>query len=91
MKTKLTIALLCVAAAAAVYAVTNVTINVPLPETKYTNLVQVASNQATSVESFLSNIVVREIEGQRLGMLIELWQKANPTQQQNALDALKAE
>jgi hypothetical protein len=78
-------ALLCGAA----YAVTNITVTVSLPETKHTNLVQIASKQNLTIEQFLSESMLREIEGQRLSMLIELWQAATPAQQENALNALR--
>ena len=87
MKTKLTV-LLCFLAAA-VYAVTNIVFTVPVSDATYSNMERVASNQNTSVHMFLSNSVVREIEGQRLGMLIELWGNATPAQQENALQALR--
>lgn len=82
--------LVIVTLAAVAHALTNIVLTIPLPETKYTNLMTIASNRNETAESFLSNSVIREVEGQRLGMLIELWNAATPTQQENALQALKA-
>ena len=89
MKTKLTVTILACLLATAVYAVTNIVITMPLSEAKYTNMLGIVSNKNISLEMFLSNSVVMEIEDQRLSLLIELWHGATPIQQENALQALK--
>jgi hypothetical protein len=86
---KTIIALLLAGGAIAALALTNVVITVPLAESKYTNMVAIASNQNQSVEQFLTESLIREIEGQRVSMLLGLWSSASPYQQERALEALR--
>lgn len=71
-------------------AITNIVVTVSVPEVKYTNMYTIATNQNfLSVEAYFSDKIVKEIENQRISILIELWQNATLTQQENALNALR--
>lgn len=71
-------------------AITNIIVTVSVPEVKYTNMYTIATNQNfLSVEAYFSDKIIKEIENQRISILIELWQNATLTQQENALNALR--
>lgn len=70
-------------------AITNIVVTISVPEVTYTNMYTIATNQNfLSAEHYLSNSLIREIEGQRLSILLGRWQNATFIQQENALNAL---
>lgn len=75
----------------ATYAVINVVVTIPLSEAKYMDMQKSATNGGfLSVEHFFSNAISREVEGQRLSLLVTLWNNASETQREAAIAILKA-
>ena len=72
-----------------VFAVTNITVNVPLPEWQHTNMINVASNHNKTVEQFFKDRILQEVKDQQFSILVQLWTDATPEQQQAAIKALK--
>lgn len=81
--------LAAVAIATVAVAVTNITFTVPLPDYKHADMLLIVSNKNTTIEAFFNERVIQEVDGQRLGMLIELWQNATPAQQSNVFFILR--
>ena len=88
-KTKITVVVILFSIITAIFAVTNITVNIPIPEWQYTNMFNVASNQNKTVEQFFKDKILDEVKDQQLSILIELWTNATPEQQQAALNALR--
>jgi hypothetical protein len=75
----------------AAWAVTNIVITVPIPEEKYTNIVNLASNKNTTIEEMLITKALQEIEDQRFSYLVELWQRAPVERQEAAIRVLRGQ